>query len=94
MILPISEGRFLNSITVNVKVFIVDTSLRKYMPKYIKPTINRNTITCGCETCISDMLLQSDSNKWRLLQLSKLDMLYINSVSTRLLQISNNDFIE
>ena len=70
------------------------TSLREYIPKYIKTTSNRNKITCGCETCISAMLLQLDLNKWRLSQLTKLDKLYINSASTRLLQISNNYFIE
>ena len=64
------------------------------MPKYIKPISSRNNITCGCETCISAMLLQSDLNKWRLLQLAKLDKLYMNSASTRLLQRSKNDFIE
>ena len=40
------------------------------------------------------MLLQSDINKWRLLQLAKLDKLYINSAPTKLLQISKNYFIE
>ena len=55
---------------------------------------NRNKMTRGCETCISDMLYQSDLNKWRISQLDKLDNLYINYVSTRLLQIYKNDFIE
>ena len=40
------------------------------------------------------MLLQSDLNKRRISQLAKLDELYINSASTRLLQISKNSFIE
>ena len=40
------------------------------------------------------MLLQLDLNKWRISQLSKLDKLYINYVSTRLLERSKNDFIE
>ena len=34
------------------------------------------------------MLLQSNLNKWRLSQLAKIDKLYINSVSTRILQKS------
>ena len=55
---------------------------------------NRNKITCECKTCISAMLLQPDLNKWRLLQQAKIDSLYINSVSTRLLQRSKHDFIE
>ena len=59
-----------------------------------KPRINRNNITCGCETCISSMLLQSDINKWRISQLAKLDKLYSNPASTRLLEISKNCFIE
>ena len=40
------------------------------------------------------MLLQSDPNKWRLYRLDKLDKLYINSTSTRLLKISKIYFIE
>ena len=39
------------------------------------------------------MLLQSDINKYILSQLSKLDKLYINYASTRLLQRYKNDFI-
>ena len=30
---------------------------------------NRNSIICGCETCISDTLLQSDLNRWWLTKL-------------------------
>ena len=40
------------------------------------------------------MLLQPYLSKWRLSKLSKLDKLYINYASTRLLQIPKNDFIE
>ena len=40
------------------------------------------------------MLPQSYLNKWRVSQLAKIDKLYINSASTRPLQISNNYFIE
>ena len=76
------------------KVCIGDTSLRKYMPKYIKPTSNINKITCGCETCISDMLLQIYLSKWRISKLDKLHKLHINSALTRLLQRSKNYFIE
>ena len=68
-------------------------SLRKYMQKYIKPMSKINKITCGFKTCISAMLLQSDINKRKIPQLAKLDKLYINSASTRLLQRPKNDFI-
>ena len=61
--IPISEGDCFGERKVDGKVCIGDTSLSKYMPKYIKPTSNRNNITRGCKTCISDMLLQSDLNK-------------------------------
>ena len=64
------------------------------MPNYIKLTSNINEITCGCETCISAMLLQLDLNKWRWSQQAKLDKLYINSASNRLLQRSKIGFIE
>ena len=94
MILPSSEGGFFGAITIDGNFCIEYTSLRKYMPKYIKPMTSRDKITCGCKTCISAMLLKSDLNSWRISQLAKLDKLYINSTSTRLLQISKNDFIE
>ena len=40
------------------------------------------------------MFIQSDLNKWRLSQLSKLDKLYISSASTRLKKNLKHDFIE
>ena len=84
MILPSSEAGFLVARTVDGTISIGYTSLRKYIPKYIKPMINRKKITCGYETCISAMLLQSDFNKWRISQFAKLDKLYMNSASMRL----------
>ena len=45
------------------RVFIGDTSLRKYTPR------NRNNITCVCEACISAMLLQYYLNEWGLREL-------------------------
>ena len=53
--------------------------------------INTKKITYERKTCISAMLIQSDL---RLTQLAKIDKLYINSASTRLLQRSRIDFIE
>ena len=85
MVLPIYQRYSFCAITVDEKFCIGDTSRRKYMPKYIKPTSNTNKIKCGCETCISDILLQSYNNKWGLSKFSKLDKIYINSASTRLL---------
>ena len=55
---------------------------------------NRNNITCGCKIFISDMLLQSDLNKWRLLKMAKLDKFYINYDSTKVFQIFKFDFIK
>ena len=93
MILPIFEGFVLGAIAVDVRLCIGYTSLRKYLPKCMEPMSNRNKITCGCKNCISSMLIQSYINKWRLSQLAKLDKLYINSSSTKFLEISKNDFI-
>ena len=62
MILPIPKGGFYDARKVYEKLCIGDTSLRKYMPKYIKPMSKINNITCGCKKYISDMLLQSDLN--------------------------------
>ena len=56
--------------------------------------INKNNITCRWKNCISAMLLQSDINKLRLSQLSKLDKVYLKSASIILLQGPKNDFIE
>ena len=94
IILPTSEGGFLRAKTVYGKICIGYKSLRKYMPKYIKPMSNRNKITCGCKTCIGAILLQSDNNKWRISQLAKLDKLHINSASTITLEIPKNGCIE
>ena len=94
IILPSSGGGFSGARTIDGNVCIGDTSLKKYIPKYIKPMSKRNKIICGYKTCISAMLLQSDLSKWRISQLSKLDKLYINSASTILLERSKNNFIE
>ena len=58
------------------RVCIDGTSLIKYTPKHRNPTINRNNIICGCETCMSTILLQSDLNKWWLIQLKQLISVY------------------
>ena len=46
MILPFPPGACFGARTVNDKVCIRYTSLRKYMPEYIKPMMNRNEIKC------------------------------------------------
>ena len=94
MVLPSYDRDFSGAITVDKNICIGDISLRKYMPQLKKIMSNRNKITYGCETCISAMLLQSVLNKRRISKLAKLDKLYINPASTRLLEISKNDFIE
>ena len=70
---------------------ICDTYLRKYTPKHIKPMININKITYGCETFISAILIQFALNKWWLTQLLKFEMLYINLASGRILKIFKKD---
>ena len=57
IILSISQGDCIGARTVDGKVYFGDTSLTKYMPKYIEPMSNINKITCVCKTCISAMLL-------------------------------------
>ena len=94
LILPSYERGFSGARTFYGSFCIEDMSLRKYIPKYIKQKSNRNKITCGYKNCIGAMLIQSDLNKWRISQLAKLDQLYIDHASTRLLEISKNDFIE
>ena len=63
MVLPIYQVGFFGAINEVEKSCIGDTSLGKYMPKYIKPMSKRNNITCRSKTCISAMLLQSYLNK-------------------------------
>ena len=94
MILPSYEGVFSSVRTIDGNICIGNMSLRKYMQKSIKPISDRNKITRVYKTCISAMLIQSDLNKWRISQLAKLDKLYINYASIRILQISKNYFIE
>ena len=94
LMLPISQVGLFCGRHVDGKVCIGDTSLRKYMPKYIKPMSKRNNITCGHKTCIRAILLQSDLNKLWLSQLAKLDKLYINSVPNRIFQRYKINFIE
>ena len=76
------------------KLCIVDTSLSRYMPKYIKQMSKINDFTYGCKSCISAMLLQKYLNTCRLSQLDKIDKLYISSTSTRLLLRYMINFID
>ena len=93
MILPSSKTGIYGSRKVDGNICIGDTSLSKYMPKYIKPMININNITWGCKTCISSMLLKLNINKLIISKWAKLDKLYINYTSARLLEIFKNKFI-
>ena len=54
---------FFGARTLDEKVCIGNTSLKKYMPKYIEPMRDINNIKCGCKTCISAMWLELDINK-------------------------------
>ena len=67
-ILPVSQGEIYGARNKYGRVCIGNTSLIKYTPKHTNTTIKRNRIACGCETCISAMLLQFDLNRWRLTQ--------------------------
>ena len=61
----------MGAITIDGKLCIGDMSLRKYMPRYIIAMGRRNKITCQYETFISDMLLQSDLNKLRVIKIGQ-----------------------
>ena len=65
------------------------------MPKHINPMINRNNITCSCESCISAVFLQTDLNKYVIkTMLEVFEILYLNDAPTRILQISKRDYDE
>ena len=66
IILPVSLCVFHGARNEYGIVFIGDAYLINYIPKHVKSIIKTNKIECGCETCISDMLLQSEFNKWEL----------------------------
>ena len=71
-ILPILQGDSFGARIVDNKLFIGYAWLRSYMPKYIKPTSNRNKITCEYKTCLIAMLFQSYLNKGRWSKFPKL----------------------
>ena len=57
LILSVSQGRCHGARNKDDIVRIGETSLKSYIPKHINPKRNINNTTCGCETCISDMLV-------------------------------------
>ena len=57
IVFPAAQGVFSGAQDYVSRFYIGDTSLRESMAKKIKPIINRNKITYGCETCIRAMLL-------------------------------------
>ena len=59
---PVSQGVFSGARDEEVRVFNDYISLRNYTPNHINRMININNITCGCETCIGAMFIQSDLN--------------------------------
>ena len=63
LILPVDQGVFSGAWDDKGRVYIGDTSLRKYILKHINTRSNINIITCGCETYTGTMLLQYDLNK-------------------------------
>ena len=71
LVLPVCQGGFHGARNEYGRVFIGDNYPRNYIPRYAKPMGKTNKITCGCETCISSMLLQYNFNKWRLTQMEK-----------------------
>jgi hypothetical protein len=47
------------------KVIISDTSLRRLLPKELRPATERHKQMCCCETCMSPRMLQSSLNAFR-----------------------------
>ena len=47
------------------KVIISDISLRRLLPKELRPATERHKQMCCCETCISPLMLQSSLNAFR-----------------------------
>ena len=66
MILPIFQGYFLLQYLLMEKYLLETRLLGSTRQNIKKPMSKNNNITCGCKTCISAMLLQSNLSKWRL----------------------------
>ena len=60
LVLPVTQGGFSGDRDEEGIVYIIDTSLIKYMPKHMNKISSINKITRVCETFISDIFLQSD----------------------------------
>ena len=84
LILPVTQGGLYGAHDNEGEICIGDKPIQKHLPKYVEPIINRNKIKCGCETCISSMLLQYKYNKWKLIQIYKFEKLFHNYAPTRI----------
>ena len=60
LILPVPQGELYGARNQEGRVFIGDTSMRKYMTNNIKHIIIRHFFICRCETYIIAVLFQFD----------------------------------
>ena len=73
MIKPQEHGGLNEVRDDNGKVIVSEYSLRKILPKNIKPMSKQKRLLCGCESCITADLLQSSLNAWRQKHLKRLE---------------------
>ena len=72
MIKPQEEGGLKEVIDDNGKVIVSESSLRKILPRNIKPMSKQKRVLCGCEACITADLLQLSLNAWQQKHLKRL----------------------
>jgi hypothetical protein len=66
MLLPINKGGFAGAIYERGAIIISDTTLRKLLPKELRPATETHKQLCGCELCITAASLQKTLNAFRL----------------------------
>jgi hypothetical protein len=66
MLLPVNKGGFAGAFDENGSVIISDTTLRKLLPKELRPATETHKQLCGCELCITVASLQKTLNAFRL----------------------------
>ncbi len=71
MLLPVNKGGFAGALDESGAIIISDTTLRKLLPKELRPATETHKQLCGCVFCITAALLQKTLNAFRLRSLKQ-----------------------
>ena len=72
MLLPVNKGGFAGAFGEDGAIIISDTTLRKLLPRELRPATETHKQLCGCELCITAASLQKTLNAFRLRSLKVL----------------------